>query len=155
MAERTLRPSQRALGLLQTCFIVPYGRSSEVNRPPPPAAVQVTAVGGTGSTNPEIAAYLSSGGKAGLGLCRRAVRSHLLTRALPAGFSNYWARAAYQVDAVNQYLTTAQGLPPSNRYNHTGHGFPDVAAQAESFNIVYNGYATPVDGARGREGGRG
>jgi len=89
----------------------------------PAASPWVTAVGGTQGYNPETAAGLSAG-----------------------GFSNYWARPSYQVEPVKEYFSIATNLPTSNRYNHTGAGFPDVAAQAENFNIVYGGFTTFVAG---------
>ena len=82
----------------------------------PAASPFITAVGGSTSSNPEVAAGLSSG-----------------------GFSNYWARPSYQKAAVKQYFAVATGLPSSSLYNQTGSGFPDVAAQAEDFVIVYGG----------------
>ena len=89
----------------------------------PAASPYITAVGGTTGSNPEVAGPLSSG-----------------------GFSNYWARPSYQSSFVSQYFQVAQNLPPSKDYNQTGAGFPDVAAQAYNFDVVINGFTTPVDG---------
>jgi len=83
----------------------------------------VTAVGGTTSSNPEVAAYFSGG-----------------------GFSNYFAQPSYQTKAVETYLSSAKHLPPSNLYNASGAGFPDVSFQAEYFVIVYSGSSTEVSG---------
>lgn len=89
----------------------------------PAASPWVTAVGGTTGSGPETAAGLSSG-----------------------GFSNYWARPSYQKSAVEGYLSSAPNLPEKNRFNQTGAGFPDIAAQAEDYMIVYGGSGTPVSG---------
>jgi len=37
------------------------------------------------------------------------------------------------------FLSTSTTLPDASRYNASGRGFPDVAAQATGFTIVYNG----------------
>lgn len=87
----------------------------------PAGSPWVTAVGGTSSSKPEVAAGLSSG-----------------------GFSNYWARPSYQKEAVAHYFKVAQNLPPAHLFNQTGAGIPDVSAQAESFNVVVGG--TPAFG---------
>jgi tripeptidyl-peptidase I len=89
----------------------------------PAASPYILAVGGTTSSNPEVAAEFSSG-----------------------GFSNRWARPSYQESFVQTYFSTASGLPPSNVYNHTGAGFPDVSAQAENFQVVQFGFTQGVDG---------
>ena len=82
----------------------------------------MTAVGGT-SGDGTSAASLSSG-----------------------GFANYFARPSYQDDAVSHYFKVASNLPPASRYNSSGAGIPDVAAAAEGFVIVWNGFSTEVAG---------
>jgi len=47
---------------------------------------------------------------------------------------------------VANYFKVAPNLPPPSRYNHTGAGFPDIAAQAENFMIVISGFSTGVSG---------
>ena len=90
----------------------------------PAGSPWVTAVGGTTGSNPEVAASLSSG-----------------------GFSSYWARPSYQESHVQAYFKAAgSSLPDSSKYNSTGNGFPDVAAQAESFMVVWNGISMAVAG---------
>jgi len=89
----------------------------------PAASPYVTAVGGTTSSSPEVAASFSGG-----------------------GFSNYWARPTYQTQVVTNYFNIAKGLPDSSRYNHTGAGFPDVSAQGIDFAVVYNGISVGVSG---------
>ncbi|KAG1873580.1 peptidase S8/S53 domain-containing protein [Suillus subalutaceus] len=82
----------------------------------------VTAVGGTVNI-PETAVDFSSG-----------------------GFSNYFARPAYQEAAVSAYLTTLAPGTYEGLYNCTGRAFPDVAAQSVNFSVIYQGQATPVAG---------
>ncbi|TFY58182.1 hypothetical protein EVJ58_g6573 [Rhodofomes roseus] len=88
----------------------------------PSGCPYVTSVGGTTGTNPETAVSFSGG-----------------------GFSNYWAQPSYQSTVVPEYLkylgTTYTGL-----YNASGRGFPDVATQAQDFEIVTGGSAEPVSG---------
>jgi tripeptidyl-peptidase-1 len=92
----------------------------------PAGSPWVTAVGGTTSSKPEVCASFSSG-----------------------GFSDYWARPSYQSDAVATYLSTAgssAGFPDASRYNATGAGIPDVAAQGENVEIVIDGRTSGVAG---------
>jgi len=83
----------------------------------------ITAVGGTTSHGPEVAASFSGG-----------------------GFSNYFAQPSYQTKAVATYLSTASHLPSSSLYNISGAGFPDVAFQAENFLVVFRSVTVPVSG---------
>ncbi|KAH8647912.1 peptidase S8/S53 domain-containing protein [Xylariales sp. PMI_506] len=80
----------------------------------PPSCPWVTSVGATWFVEPEQAANFSSG-----------------------GFSDRFARPAYQKLAVSKYLdqlgTKWQGL-----FNASGRGFPDVAAQGYRNVVVYN-----------------
>jgi len=89
----------------------------------PAASPYVTAVGGTTSSSPEIAASFSGG-----------------------GFSDYWARPTYQTQVVENYFSVAKGLPESSRYNHTGAGFPDISAQGINFAVKYKGTTVGVSG---------
>jgi len=99
------------------------GTSKVVFQPIFPASCPfVTAVGGTTGVNPEVAASLSSG-----------------------GFSNYFARPSYQSSAVSTFLT-ANGNKFAGLFNTTGRGFPDVAAQAENFQVVIGGSVENVAG---------
>ncbi|KAI0029548.1 subtilisin-like protein [Vararia minispora EC-137] len=82
----------------------------------------VTSVGGTTSVNPEVAASLSSG-----------------------GFSNYFAQPSYQTSSVATFLN-AIGTQFNGLFNRTGRGFPDVAAQAEHFQVVIGGRVGSVAG---------
>jgi len=75
----------------------------------------VTAVGGTGQIEPEVAVSFSSG-----------------------GFSDIWPRPAYQEWAVDEYLRKV-GSANKGWYNPRGRGFPDVAAQALNFRVIDKG----------------
>ena len=89
----------------------------------PSGSPWVTAVGGTSpglANKKESAAGLSSG-----------------------GFSNRWARPAYQKDAVANYFKTAKNLPKATSYNSTGNGLPDISAAAENFIVVVLGIPMP------------
>jgi len=59
------------------------------------------------------------------------------------GFSDYWPTPSYQMNAVKHYFATASGLPPTQNYNQSGRGYPDVAAQSEMFIIVQDGIPLP------------
>lgn len=61
------------------------------------------------------------------------------------GFSNYFARPAYQEAAAAAYLGTA-GLPAQHLWNRTGSAFPDVAAHAKDFDVCTDGFFYPVAG---------
>jgi len=71
------------------------------------------------------------------------------------GFSNRWARPAYQRAAVAGYLANARaalvpyvahGRLPADLFNASGRAFPDVAAAGEDFAIVYDGDVGYVSG---------
>ncbi|KAJ7183973.1 family S53 protease [Mycena filopes] len=61
------------------------------------------------------------------------------------GFSNYFAIPSYQTADVATYLTTL-GTTNSGKFNRTGRGFPDVAAQGENFEIAWDNELGTVDG---------
>lgn len=89
----------------------------------PAASPFVTAVGGTTGAV-ERAAGLSAG-----------------------GFSNYWSRPYWQTEHVAGYFNTVPASQlPNATYNKNGAGFPDVAAFAVNFNIVYYSVPILVDG---------
>jgi len=63
------------------------------------------------------------------------------------GFSNFAPTQTYQTAAVTAYLTNnANDLPPKNKYNATGRGFPDIAAQSVDFVIIVEGKSEGVSG---------
>lgn len=75
----------------------------------------MTSVGGTQYIEPEVATFFSSG-----------------------GFSNIWARPAYQEIAVAGYLKKI-GNQNKGLFNTSGRGFPDVAAQSVNFRVIDQG----------------
>lgn len=92
----------------------------------PAPSPYVTAVGGTsggGLAPPETAASISSG-----------------------GFSNRWARPAWQEEAVSKYLKMSN-VPDEKFFNTSGRAFPDISAQAMSFVVVAN--KLPLPGVSG------
>ncbi|CAE6473904.1 unnamed protein product [Rhizoctonia solani] len=88
----------------------------------PASCPYVTAVGGTYKIAPEVGVSFSQG-----------------------GFSDYFPRPSYQTSAVSTFLGSL-GTTYSGLYNTTGRGFPDVAAQGRSFQIVQKGSTTSVAG---------
>eukprot|EP00042_Codosiga_hollandica_P054389 m.735240 g.735240 ORF g.735240 m.735240 type:complete len:568 (-) comp58890_c0_seq2:114-1817(-) len=59
------------------------------------------------------------------------------------GFSNVFARPSYQEAAVAQFLNTSHNLPAPNKYNHTGRGYPDIAAASSGFTVVVDDIPMP------------
>ncbi|KAJ7756000.1 tripeptidyl peptidase A [Mycena metata] len=87
-----------------------------------PGFPAVTAVGGT--TNiPEISASFSGG-----------------------GFSDYFARPAYQHKAVSAYLDKLPHKTYDGLFNRAGRGIPDVSAQSRRFQIVWQGERILIGG---------
>ena len=82
----------------------------------------LTSVGGTENI-PETAVSFSSG-----------------------GFSNYFTRPIYQEGAITEYLNEYLGNQNAGLYNPNGRGFPDVAAYAVAFDIIYDGFYAGVSG---------
>lgn len=89
----------------------------------PGSCPYVTAVGGTSGIAPEVAQSFSSG-----------------------GFSNMFARPAYQDAVVATYLQSTVGTNFSGLFNASGRGFPDVATQAVNFRIIDAGRDSAVRG---------
>ena len=88
----------------------------------PAACPFVTSVGGTYHVEPERAISFSSG-----------------------GFSDRWARPAWQEEAVSAYLEKL-GSRWEGLYNPNGRGFPDVAAQAYNFSVYDKGRLSRIGG---------
>ncbi|KAI0828483.1 subtilisin-like protein [Trametes gibbosa] len=82
----------------------------------------VTSVGGTQSF-PEEEAWIGSSG----------------------GFSNYYARPAYQEDAVNAFLAQLGDKNADATFNRTGRAFPDISAKADAY-IIYAAGITGITG---------
>ncbi|KAI1865824.1 uncharacterized protein JN550_008082 [Neoarthrinium moseri] len=89
----------------------------------PGACPYITSVGGTTSTRPETAVSFSSG-----------------------GFSDYFARPAYQDGHVPAYLSQLGADVFAGLYNTSGRGFPDVSAQGSGYQVVTQGQVTSVAG---------
>merc|ERR1712137_881506 len=62
------------------------------------------------------------------------------------GFSNVADTPSWQATQVQQYLNSGALLPPSNTFNATGRGYPDLTALAHHFMIVDFGFPSAVDG---------
>jgi tripeptidyl-peptidase-1 len=62
------------------------------------------------------------------------------------GFSEKSKQPWYQQDAVNEYLSTNQNLPPSTWFNAAGRGFNDVTALGSNILIVQNGKISSTGG---------
>ncbi|KAH9170959.1 subtilisin-like protein [Lactarius sanguifluus] len=88
----------------------------------PAGSPYVTAVGGTTSFSPEVAASLSGG-----------------------GFSEYFARPGYQQPVVSTFLDVL-GQQYSGLYNPSGRGIPDIAAQAVTIPYFHKGQEIMADG---------
>ena len=61
------------------------------------------------------------------------------------GFSNFFATADYQAGVVSAYLTTL-GKTNMGKFNRSGRAFPDIAAQGENVEIVFQQEAGLVAG---------
>jgi tripeptidyl-peptidase I len=61
------------------------------------------------------------------------------------GFSNYFARPAYQDAVVSPYVK-ALGNQFSGLYNSSGRAYPDLAAQGYRYSTIWNGTLHPLDG---------
>jgi tripeptidyl-peptidase-1 len=97
----------------------------------PPSSPYITSVGGTSSPSAKHvglrtteAAWAMSGG----------------------GFSYYAPQPSYQASAVAVYIKNTQGLPPAKFFNPSNRGFPDVAAWATEYSIVFEGQTAGVSG---------
>ena len=101
------------------------GRNATRFNPAFPAACPfVTAVGGTYHVEPEAAVDFSGG-----------------------GFSDRFARPAYQEEAVTGFLD-ALGDRFEGLFNAYGRGYPDVAAQGRGFPVFDKGSVVAVGGTR-------
>jgi len=47
---------------------------------------------------------------------------------------------------VSSYLSNEDNLPEASKYNSSGRGYPDIAAQSVDFEIIANGKSTAVSG---------
>jgi tripeptidyl-peptidase-1 len=83
----------------------------------------VTAVGATVQVVPEVAVGFSGG-----------------------GFSNYFARPAYQDVVVNTYLAKYANSSYNEYFNVSGRAYPDVSAQGVNFHTIEEGVDVPESG---------
>lgn len=105
------------------------GRNSSAFLPSFPAGCPyVTTVGATKNFNPEVVAFDPINGFVSGG-----------------GFSNYFRRPRYQDHAVKPYVTNLGGRF-NGLYNRHGRGYPDIAAQGQLFQTVWNGTIRRIDG---------
>jgi tripeptidyl-peptidase-1 len=61
------------------------------------------------------------------------------------GYSNYFAMPDYQKSVVEQY-TKAMGENYTGLFNASGRAYPDLAAQSQSYAVVWNGKNIILDG---------
>ncbi|KAK8879682.1 subtilisin-like protein [Apiospora arundinis] len=102
------------------------GRGREMFIPTfPPSCPYVTAVGATGATLP-LQGSMASGG----------------------GFSDYFARPAWQQRAAAEYLSALRGNGTIDMrfYNASGRAIPDLSAPGEAFSVVVGGEEDSVGG---------
>lgn len=104
----------------------------------PASCPYVTTVGatkgqGAGSFNTEVAAGYPENAGSGY--------------ASGGGFSNYFSRPAWQEDTVQAYMKilTPEEVDPK-MYNHSGRAYPDLAANGQSYSVVWNKRFISVDG---------
>ncbi|KAL8740490.1 MAG: hypothetical protein Q9190_006815, partial [Brigantiaea leucoxantha] len=88
----------------------------------------VTSVGATKNFNPEVAAFDARNGFVSGG-----------------GFSNYFPRPAYQDDVIPAYVKSLGGAY-KGLYNRNGRAYPDIAAQGQLYQTVWNGRDVRLDG---------
>ena len=62
------------------------------------------------------------------------------------GFSNYFHRPPWQVNASKHYLQTSTLLPPKQYFNQTGRIYPDISLVSHNYLIKTDGSYGSVDG---------
>ena len=62
------------------------------------------------------------------------------------GFSNFFNRPWWQVDAIDNYLNSSKNLPPQKFFNRFGRAYPDVSLVAHNYLVEVAGYIQIVDG---------
>ena len=103
-------------------LIIPDDTCFKFNPPFPGGCPYITSVGGTTGVSPEIGAELTSG-----------------------GFSNVFSRPSYQDSSVLPYLKKL-GKVYDGRFNSSGRGYPDVAAQAVGIEMINGGQNMVISG---------
>ncbi|KAI1630893.1 tripeptidyl-peptidase 1 precursor [Biscogniauxia mediterranea] len=103
----------------------------------PPSCPYVTAVGATKNFDPEVVAYRPAfTGPDGVAHGNYTSGG---------GFSNYFARPAYQAEQARGYVESLDGLY-DGLYNQGGRGYPDIAAQGLYFAYFWNGTEGTISG---------
>ncbi|KAF2101914.1 subtilisin-like protein [Rhizodiscina lignyota] len=116
------------VGMNGTCFSND-GRNTSMFLPNFPASCPyVTIVGATQQFAPEIVAFDQGNGFVSGG-----------------GFSNYFPRPSYQDAVVSSYTKSLNGQF-QGQFNSSGRAYPDVAAQGQSFVVIWEGVPTLLDG---------
>lgn len=115
-------PASCVSSLSPTCSLFP--RKLIISKP------YVTTVGGTKEISPEVVAY-----------------NPLNNYASGGGFSNYFARPAYQDSVVPAYVDSIAGQF-EGMYNSSGRAYPDISAQGFHFATIWNGSLAVLDGTR-------
>lgn len=62
------------------------------------------------------------------------------------GFSNFFNRPWWQIDASDTYLNSSASFPPSKFFNKLGRVYPDISLVSHNFIINSNGQYGTVDG---------
>ncbi|KAI4253535.1 MAG: hypothetical protein LQ352_003625 [Teloschistes flavicans] len=116
------------VGANGTCFTNDGKNTSTFLPSFPDGCPYITSVGATKNFNPEVAAFDPRNGFFSGG-----------------GFSNYFQRPSYQNAAVAPYVASL-GNQYAGLYNKNGRGYPDIAAQGQLFQTVWNGTIRRLDG---------
>ncbi|KAL8778677.1 MAG: hypothetical protein Q9203_001869 [Teloschistes exilis] len=116
------------VGANGTCFANDGKNTSTFLPSFPDGCPYVTSVGATKNFNPEVAAFDPRNGFFSGG-----------------GFSNYFQRPSYQNAAVTPYVASL-GNKYAGLYNKNGRGYPDIAAQGQLYQTVWNGTFRRLDG---------
>ena len=115
------------VGANGTCFSNDGSDTNEFLATFPSSCPYITSVGGL-KDFPEVVAHDPENGYVSGG-----------------GFSNYFARPAFQNKAVGSYLNTL-GDRFATKFNKTGRAYPDVSATSQRFITAWNGTLVLLDG---------
>lgn len=113
--------------------INPYDQAVEFDVQFPASCPYVTAVGSTKGFAPEVAADEPTDGMGSAPF------------ASGAGYSNYFARPAYQKAVVDPYTARVSKYWDSWTFNRTGRAYPDIAAQGQNIVCNYDNGASRLD----------
>eukprot|EP00761_Pharyngomonas_kirbyi_P008518 gb/GECH01008529.1/.p1 GENE.gb/GECH01008529.1/~~gb/GECH01008529.1/.p1 ORF type:complete len:600 (+),score=152.67 gb/GECH01008529.1/:1-1800(+) len=104
----------------------------------PTSSPYVTSVGGTELTSSDDSPSSSS-------LRPRSRSPEASVYFSGGGFSNYYPMPSYQKNVVASYLSSSS-CPSHSFFNTSGRAYPDVAALATNYGVVFRGVSIPVDG---------